>query len=89
MRVGSLVPVDQHHVRGVNRRLALGDAALDVLLWVRAGVALDEVHALDHHAALVGQHASTRPRLPLSRPASTITVSFFRIAVSPLAMMST
>ena len=38
---------------------------------------------------LSGTTRSTRPRLPRSRPARTSTVSFFRIAVSPLAMMST
>src|SRR4030095_732399 len=47
---------DDHHVRDVDRSLALGDAALDVALRVGPGVALDEVHALHHHAPLVRQH---------------------------------
>ena len=46
----------QLHVRGVQRRLPLDHAALDLALRIRLGVALDEVHALDHHAVLLGQH---------------------------------
>ena len=47
---------DDHHVRHVDRGLALGDAALDVALRVGLGVALDEVDALHQQPALLGQH---------------------------------
>src|SRR5262249_30771441 len=51
-------------VRRMQRRLALDDAALDVLARVRPRVALDHVHALDDEPVLVGedfQHATALP----------------------------
>ena len=65
-----------HHVRDVDRRLALGDAALDVALRVGPGVPLDEAHALDDHAVLLADRPSgSCPRLPASLPAITSTRS--------------
>src|SRR5262249_31102399 len=47
--------VVEQHVRDVDRRLLLDDAALHALL-ARLGVTLDEVHLLDHHALLLLVH---------------------------------
>src|SRR5262245_38567986 len=47
---------DELHVRRRQRRFGFGDAALHVLLRIRPRVALDEVDALDNHAALLGDH---------------------------------
>ena len=70
-------------LRRVQRRLALDDAALDVLAGVRLRVALDQVHAFDDQAVLrPGSTFSTRPRLPRSLPVMTSTLSFFRIGVA-------
>src|SRR6185503_14976971 len=55
-RAPAALAADHHHVAGVDRRLALGDAALDVALRVGPGVPLDEAHALHDDAVLVGQH---------------------------------
>ena len=62
------VRIHQHDVRGVNGRLALDDAALDLLLRVGLGVALDQVDALDHHPALVRQHAQHAAALAAIAP---------------------
>src|SRR5262249_55413131 len=45
----------QHHVREMDRRLALDDAVRR-LSAARAGVALHQVHALDDHPRLLGHH---------------------------------
>src|SRR5215475_1566840 len=44
--------VDQHHVRLVDRRLALDDAARLVRLRVRLRMALDDVDVLHEHAVV-------------------------------------
>src|SRR5262245_43859417 len=49
------LPADQHHVREVQGALALDDAALTDLLG-RSLMPLDEVHPLDDHPLLLGQH---------------------------------
>src|SRR5215470_13699003 len=46
---------DHHHVAGVDGRLALGDAALDVALGVGPRVPAHEPHSLHDHAVLVAQ----------------------------------
>src|SRR5271169_2315229 len=56
--------VDEHEVRKGDRRFALEDAALDVLLRVRARGPLDLVHAFDDGAALRGQHFEDLPARP-------------------------
>ena len=64
---------------GVQRRLALDDAALDVLLRVRPRVALDEVHALDDQPALVRNHAQHAAALAaIAARRSTIDVVVLR-----------
>src|SRR5579859_6832126 len=51
----------QHHVGDIDTALLLGDAALDVLLWVGAHVLLHHAHVLHQQLALLGedvQHAA-------------------------------
>src|SRR5215470_831134 len=56
--------IHQHHVRQVDRSLALDDAALPELLS-RALVLLDHVDVLDEHAPLVPEHAQDLAALAL------------------------
>src|SRR5712691_1302245 len=54
---------DQLQLVEAHRRLALQDSALHVLGGVRAGVLLEEVHALDDGSALRRIHAQDLPLL--------------------------
>ena len=49
------LPAHDLDVAGVDGRLALGDAALDVALRVGPRVPLDEAHSLHDHPVLLGQ----------------------------------
>src|SRR5262249_9771909 len=55
-RLHATLRAHQLHVRGVQRRFALHDPALDVAAGIRLGVALDHVHAFDDQAVLVRDH---------------------------------
>src|SRR5436190_12677421 len=57
----AVVRVFQEDVRDRDRGLALEEPALDVLLWVRAGRALDHVDALDDDASLFREHLQDLP----------------------------
>src|SRR4029453_18536715 len=56
---------EHHEVRDRDGGLLLDDPALHLLLRVRLGVALDDVHALDERAVLLRIHAQDAPALAL------------------------
>src|SRR5207245_5796473 len=55
-RLGAALRADELHVRRMQGRFALDDAALDVLARVRPRVALDHVHALHDQPVVLGLH---------------------------------
>jgi hypothetical protein len=74
---GAAVAAHDHHVRNVRWGFALGDAALDLLGRVGARVRFTIITPSTSTRPSRGPRSSTRPVLPLSRPAITFTVSFF------------
>jgi len=62
----------------LDRGLALEDAALLILLRIRAGVLLREVHSLDDRLSLGGIDAQNLALLAAVFPERTTTVSFLR-----------
>src|SRR5262249_11499620 len=64
----SALGADRHQIADIDRRLALKDPPLDVLLRVRLRVLADEVHALDDGAPFRREDAEHPALAPLALP---------------------